>query len=162
MWPRFAVSLALGLAACSEKTPAPAEPQPPTAVPVPADAGAPPVVVSGFDPSGMHLDDDHGYRPAGVAVAAKRPGRPIDVILRSTPPGAMVSVDGASLGPTPTHWAGLADGREHEFVFVLRGHAVARYRFVPITSGVIHATLEPIIEARDAGVPPPEVVPPTN
>ncbi|CAN5716457.1 hypothetical protein BH11MYX1_BH11MYX1_22900 [soil metagenome] len=84
-----------------------------------------------------------------------RPGRPIDVILRSSPPAAEASVDGVAVGPTPAYWSGMADGREHEFVFVLPGHAVARYRFVPITSGVIHARLEAIIEDVDAAVPMP-------
>lgn len=84
---------------------------------------------------------------------SNRPGRPIDVILRSSPPGAEASVDGVGLGPTPAYWNGMADGREHEFVFVLASHAVARYRFVPITSGVIHARLEMISDDVDAGVP---------
>jgi hypothetical protein len=44
----------------------------------------------------------------------------------------------------------------------MRGHAIARYRFVPVSSGVIHGKLDPIHEENDAGVPtpPPEVVPP--
>jgi len=95
--------------------------------------------IPGFDPaSGMHLDDDNPGHPAG----------------------AMAAVDGIQIGITPTYWAGEANGREHEFTFVLDGHATARYRFVPVTSGVIHGHLEPVAEeANDAGVPPPEVVP---
>jgi hypothetical protein len=92
--------------------------------------------------------------------ATNRPGRPIDVILRSTPQLAQAAVDGVPLGPTPAYWSGMADGHEHEFTFVLPGHAVARYRFVPITSGVIHARLEPISDDQtDAGIadPPPGI-----
>ena len=37
---------------------------------------------------------------------------------------------------------------------------VARYRFVPIGSGTVHATLEPILEETDAGVP--ELAPPAD
>ena len=116
--------------------------------------------IPGFDPaSGMHLDDDNPGHPV-----ARKPqthaGHPIDVTLRSSPTGAMAAVDGIQIGITPTYWAGEANGREHEFTFVLDGHATARYRFVPVTSGVIHGHLEPVAEeANDAGVPPPEVVP---
>lgn len=116
----------------------------------------------GVDPSGMHLDDDVGGRPATPQPAPNRPGRPIDVTLRSSPPGARVSVDGQPLGNTPAYWSGLADGHEHEFLFTLPRHAIARYRFVPVSSGVIHARLDPIAEDIDAGVPPPEVVPPRD
>jgi len=81
-----------------------------------------------------------------------RPGRAIDITLRSTPSGALAAVDGTPIGYTPTFWPGESDGREHEFTFVLPGHAVGRYRFVPVTSGVVHARLEPITEEADAGV----------
>jgi len=88
-----------------------------------------------------------------VTIHGGRPSHPIDVILRSTPNGAEAAVDGIPLGPTPAYWNGTADGHEHEFTFVLPGHAVARYRFVPITSGVIHARLERIpSDEIDAGV----------
>jgi hypothetical protein len=109
----------------------------------------------------MHLDDDSGSRiiapPAGHRV-----GRDIEITLRSTPPGARVSVDGAPLGNTPAFCPCKADGREHEFLFTLPGHAIARYRFVPVSSGVIHARLDPIAEEPNAGLPPPEVVPPAQ
>ena len=110
----------------------------------------------------MHVDED--VTPPAVRRRRSRagPGRPIDVTLRSSPPGAQVAVDGTVIGNTPSFWSGNADGREHEFVFTMRGYAIARYRFVPVTSGVIHGRLDPIHEDNDAGVPtpPPEVVPP--
>ena len=38
---------------------------------------------------------------------------------------------------------------------------MARFRFTPITSGIIHPRLEPVTEDIDAGVaPPPEVMAP--
>ena len=151
--------LVIAVAACgSPSSPDPASK--PAPVHAHGDAGVPGITtIHGFDPaSGMHLDEGGGeHRPANVAAA--RTGRPIDVTLRSTPPGAEVAVDGAYLGTTPTYWPGQADGREHEFTFTLPGHAIARYRFVPVTSGVIHARLEPIVEEPDAGVPQSEPEP---
>jgi hypothetical protein len=126
---------------------------------VQSDGGAT-AIVSGLDTSGMHIDEDTAAHPAAPVPGQNRPGRPIDVTLRSSPPGASVSVDGQSVGNTPAFWSGMADGHEHEFLFQLHGHAIARYRFVPVSSGVIHARLDPIAEEPDAGVPPPELVPP--
>ncbi|MGE5185238.1 MAG: PEGA domain-containing protein [Acidobacteriota bacterium] len=118
------------------------------------DAGAPGITkITGFDPaSGMHLDDDTPHSPQPAVVHPAHAGHPIDVTLRSTPPGAQVMVDGTPVGSSPTFWSGQADGSPHEFTFMLPGHAVARYRFVPVTSGVIHARLEPVTEEPDAGV----------
>jgi len=154
-----ALYAAVLVAACSTATP---EPRPaPAAAPIDAsDASvrppAPPRAPSGTG----HLDDDGAPR-AATPPAQGRSSRPIDVILRSTPTEAQVAVDGIVIGATPAYWNGTADGREHEFTFVLPGHAIARYRFVPITSGTIHARLQPVSEDVNAGVPPPEVVPPT-
>ena len=142
------------------------------------DAPLPPPAVDGgaagstaigtFDPaSGLHLDDD-GPLAAGAAQpeigtvlprAKGRPPRPIDVVLRSSPSGARAAVDGTPIGTTPTYWSGDADGREHEFTFVLAKHAVARYRFVPITSGVVHARLDPIADDHPAANLEPLIAP---
>jgi hypothetical protein len=126
------------------------------------DAGVPQVRPTApmADPSGMHLDDDSGSRVI-AAPTGNRQARDIEITLRSSPPGARVSVDGSPLGNTPAFCNCKADGREHEFLFQLPSHAIARYRFVPVTSGVIHARLDPIAEEPAAGVAlPPEVVPP--
>jgi hypothetical protein len=114
-----------------------------------------------IDPD-IHLDEDGERTAQPGPTQPSRSGRLIDITLRSTPPGAQVAVDGRVLGNTPAYWNGTADGREHEFVFTMRGYAIARYRFVPISSGVIHGRLEPTQQETDAGVlaPPPEVVPP--
>jgi hypothetical protein len=159
-----------GLGGCGGHDAAPAATPPPTA---PRDAGAGAgatgvTVVPGFDPaSGMHLDDDAPARPAWHPPAVPRGGgRRLELVLRSTPSGAIAAVDGVEIGTTPTFWAGEFTGREHEFTFVLASHAVARYRFVPITSGIVHARLEKITD-DDGGVPeiprpelPPEPPPP--
>jgi hypothetical protein len=143
-------------AACSDK----ASPQPTPQAPVttPGDAGVRPLGPVPVEPGDvMHLDDDVAKRP--VQTQPPHPGKQIDIILRSTPSSATAFVDGVQVGLTPSYWSGMADGRMHEFTFVLAGHAAARYRFVPISSGVIHARLTPVSEEVDAGVPPPEVVP---
>lgn len=148
------------LAACSgHKADAPeTKPSSPvTFVPGDANAATPPV--SSEPPSGSYGGS------ANVAADSAPPSRerhPIDVTLRSTPPGALVSVDGNPAGTTPAFWAGYADGRPHEFAFSLDRFETARYRFVPVTSGVIHARLDPIAEERDAGVAPPPAVAPVQ
>jgi hypothetical protein len=130
------------IAGCSGKSRAPA----PAAVPMDAPAARPLGPVASDQPAPVR-DDPRRPQPSN------HPAHPIDVILRSTPNGAEAAVDGLPLGPTPAYWSGMADGHEHEFTFVLPGHAVARYRFVPITSGVIHARLERIpSDEIDAGV----------
>ncbi len=153
--------LLLLIACSSSESPRvePAAPPPPLVL----DAGREAVTeVEPFDPSsGLHLDDD-GRRTvtSGDRSRAKnREKRPIDVILRSSPPGARVSVDGAPIGTTPAYWFGDADGREHEFTFVMPRHAMARYRFVPLTSGVVHARLEPVADERHDENLQPEIAP---
>ncbi len=144
-----------------------ATPTAPTPVPVvPIDAAPPGITtIAGYDPaSGMHLDDDGPRGSAHHVDVVKRPGRPIEVTLRSTPAGATAFVDGQPLGPTPAFWQGEANGRDHEFTFTLPHHASARYRFVPITSGVVHARLEPVASddpAAQSKTAVPPVLPPT-
>lgn len=45
----------------------------------------------------------------------------------------------------------MADGRPHEFTFVLPGYAIARYRFIPVRDGIVHGTLSPLKAPPDAG-----------
>ena len=144
------IVVALALAACSDHKQA-APPEPVAAVASSGDAGVRPVPGAASNP-GAHLDDDVGPRPAPPTVVGHRGA--IDITLRSSPSGAMAAVDGVPVGATPTFWNGTADGRPHDFTFTRSGYAFARYRFVPITSGVVHARLEPIGEDGDAGVPP--------
>ncbi len=117
------------------------------------DAGSAGITqLPGYDPAAGHLDDDttgpRSLQPS--TLQPPHPGHPIDVMLRSSPPGATVSVDGVVVGTTPAYWYGAADGREHEFTFVLPGHAVARYRFVPVSNGFIHARLVPVTDKSDS------------
>jgi hypothetical protein len=158
----FVVGLAT-LAGCSgkkDKEPDPKDTTPEVGELVRSDGGIT-AVITDIDPMERHVDEPGTERPIAPQPPANRPGRPIDVTLRSTPPGAQVAVDGSVIGTTPSFWSGMADGREHEFVFTMRGHAIARYRFVPIASGVIHGRLDPIHEERTGSTtPPPEVVPP--
>src|SRR5215469_868870 len=118
------VAMLLVVAGCStkqhESRPAP-PPEHAAEAPAPAPVQPRPV-----EPVAGHLDDDDDPRrtqpvPAGPSHNAK----PIDVMLRSTPSGASAAVDGIVIGTTPAYWNGNADGREHEFTFVLAGHAIA-------------------------------------
>jgi len=105
----------------------------------------------GYDPSAGHLDDDTASRPMQPStLQPPHAGHAIDVMLRSSPPGATASVDGVVVGTTPAYWYGSADGREHEFTFVLPGHAVARYRFVPVSNGFIHARLVAVSDKSES------------
>ncbi len=146
----FRPLLLLTLASCSSKREAPPE------QPAPVDAPAAPrdtiTEIGSTDPN-RFTDPD----PTRRTTAAKhRPSRPIDIILKSSPPGADAAVDGVIVGRTPAYWYGEADGHEHEFTFVMGGHNSARYRFVPIQSGTVHARLDVTSnDIPDAGVPAP-------
>ncbi len=137
---------ALVAVACSTPSAPNASPPQPVAV---QDAGIDGITaIAGHDPAlGHHLDDD-GASVARPPPPRSRPSRPIEIMLRSSPPGALAAVDGVQLGMTPTYWFGEADGKEHEFTFVRRAHAVARYRFVPVQSGLVHARLEPVADGN--------------
>ena len=144
-----ATSLAALIAGCSDHSKHREKSEPPPPAPAPAPA------------SPDHTVPAHPDETPHVAPASPNPRavHPIAVTLRSTPPGATAAVDGTPVGPTPAYWGGDADGHEHEFTFALRGYALARYRFVPVTSGVVHARLDPIAEETDAGVSPAPAVP---
>nr|MBA3542056.1 PEGA domain-containing protein [Deltaproteobacteria bacterium] len=112
------------LAAISACSSTPDAPAPVVAPVVLADAGVDGITTIGaYDPaSGAHLDDDGSGAPV-VRAKATRTGRPIEVTLRSSPPGAEAYVDGVKLGPTPAFWQGEANGRDHEFAFTMKAHA---------------------------------------
>jgi hypothetical protein len=140
--------------------PTPVVEQPPTA----AEASAGITELPTFDPgSDAHLDRDgrDTQAPAAPPRPRGRSGRTLGITLRSTPNGAMAAVDGIPVGPTPTYWEGEFTGAEREFTFALAGHAVARYRFTPITGGVVFGRLEPIAVRPGAALPaiPPPSTP---
>lgn len=122
--------------------------------PAPPDAGMPdaaPAPGPAPPTPAYHLDvgPSTGWSPASEK---KSPPRILRLTLRSTPPGATALVDGVPIGSTPTYWEGPATGKPRNFVFTLPGHNMARYRFVPTTDGVVHATLKKLAaDLPDAG-----------
>ena len=125
-------------------------------VTLPPDAGvgdARPAPVA-TDLGGFHLDT--GGTDVWQPQRDKRnPSRTLRLTLRSSPPGAMAHVDGVPVGATPTYWEGKATGKPRNFVFTRRGYAMARYRFVPVTDGVVHGTLDKLTSPQpDAGPVP--------
>ena len=100
--------------------------------------------------TGMHLDSaTSSYRPSGYPPRPLLPhrsqGKTVELVLRSTPPGAVASIDGKAIGTTPTFWQGIADGRAHEYTFTKKGYSMARYRFVVTQSGVVHGSLAALV-----------------
>jgi hypothetical protein len=138
---------------------APATLVPTDAAVAPPPPPLPPAIVDGgvtalptFDPaSGFHLDDAPVVRTAGRIAARER--KPVQLLLRSTPLGAVAAVDGVIVGRTPVLWEGVLDGQSHDFTFALPGHDLARYKFVPVTSGIVHGTLVKVTDDHDAGMP---------
>jgi hypothetical protein len=162
------LGIVVGAAACSgDDEPAAAPPPPPMpaylvdAAPVEPEALA--TVLPSFDPaSGYHLDEA-GAAPARRAErSAPRERRVLQIMLKSTPSGAIAAVDGKVIGRTPVLWEGDFTGKEREFTFVLPGYAMARYRFVPIQDGFVHGRLEKVSsDLGDGGVPEIPVPRPT-
>lgn len=121
------------------------------------DAGVP--IIDARPPAASSLPDlddyhlDPGTRPTWRPTRPKSaPQHIVHLILRSSPPGAMAHVDGVPIGVTPTYWEGPAHGKPRDFVFTLRGYAMARYRFVPITDGVVYGKLTKLaVVPPDAG-----------
>jgi hypothetical protein len=108
---------------------------------------------AGQDPSSFHLDDPDVEYEVPRRSSRSRRGRQIEIVLRSSPPGAVAAVDGVAIGPTPSLWQGFTDTTPREFTFVLPGYAIARYRFIPTRSGIVHGTLEPIKVEEEPGRP---------
>lgn len=132
--------------ACSSK------PEPPRPEPPPSTEHAP--VPLAVEPPAEVAPEPADQPPERAPARQAQRGRLIEVVLRSSPPGATAAVDGKPIGPTPVYWAGEADGRAREFTFALGGYAPARYRFVPITSGVVHARLEVLADEAEPGAAP--------
>ncbi|MBK9036312.1 MAG: hypothetical protein IPL61_34545 [Myxococcales bacterium] len=104
-----------------------------------------------YDPAaGFALDPDPQPRSGGRGGARDRDRKQVQLLLRSTPIGAIAAVDGVRLGVTPVVWDGDG-GIAHEFTFVLAGHTLARYRFVPVTNGIVHGRL---VKITSDGVTP--------
>ena len=108
------------------------------------------------DPT-MHLDEDDDTAAAEPVTPRARSRRLLEILLRSTPAGATAYVDGRPVGVTPTYWEGEFTGRARDFTFVLPGY-FARYKFVPIQNGIVHARLSPVLSV---GAVPPIPPPPS-
>lgn len=107
-----------------------------------------------YKPGGFHVDDRkvEYHRPQPSRPRARAKARRIYLNLRSTPPGALAFVDGERIGRTPAFWETSVTGKPRDFTFILNGYAMQRYRFVPVTSGTVHAKLERVVdEQADAG-----------
>lgn len=118
------------------------------------DASSAPVLETVIPPpstppqTGTHLDSAGSkYTPLAKSGSATQAtsGQSVQLILRSTPPGATASIDGRVIGVTPTFWSGVTGHVSHEFTFVKKGYSMSRYRFVAVQSGVVHASLSPLI-----------------
>jgi hypothetical protein len=152
----LAGALLSALAGCRDSNAGDRNEAPPTsaeAVPVAIDASiAPPPADAAPPLTGAHLDSlDTTYRPRTTPRPSSKAAT-VQLVLRSSPPGAAASIDGKLVGMTPTFWQGPLDHRPHEYTFVKEGYAVARYRFVATRSGVVHGTLHRLVEGGlDAG-----------
>jgi hypothetical protein len=120
----------------------------------PIDAGTElPEPIPAAPLTGTHLDSASStYQPSQpsnyqprLPLPRKAKGKTIELVLRSTPPGSIASIDGKAIGPTPTFWRGPADGQAHEYTFTKEGYSMARYRFVATQSGVVHGSLSALV-----------------
>jgi hypothetical protein len=147
---------ALGGASCGDDdAPAHAPATQPAISSIDAGAKTAPIAVADAgDTLAYHIDDPTvSYTPRSNRKQGEKQ-RMIELTLRSTPPGATAAVGGVAVGSTPAFWTGPADGRPREFTFVLPGYAMARYRFVPTNSGIVHGTLKRLTaDVPDAGPP---------
>lgn len=91
--------------------------------------------------------------PARQAATAGRSKRTVQLMLRSTPPGATVMIDGEHVGITPAFWEGEVTSKPRDFVFILPGHAIGRYRFVATHDSIVHPSLKKLVKEKpvDAG-----------
>jgi hypothetical protein len=156
-----AILVLAGCAACfgSDDGGGAAAPVPPTVIAPPTGIDAAPGITQlpTFDPNaGLHLDEagDPELPPLRTGSSLTRSRRTVEILLRSSPPGALALVDGEQIGKTPTYWEGEFTGREREFTFVLPGYALARYRFVPIANGIVHAKLDAVLGSGPLPFPP--------
>ncbi len=140
----------------SNESSAAEEPVQPALPQVSPDAQPAPLPSPPAAPLGTHLDGTGAqYNPsAGHAQRLNLAKKTIELTLRSSPPGAIASIDGKRIGITPTFWSGQAGHQSHDFTFVKAGYAMARYRFVATKSGIVHGSLTPLVPS-EAELPVP-------
>ena len=142
-----------------EKKTVPAAETKPSTAPVAAIDAAPPTTTKPeitAPLTGTHLDGaGSAYQPSTprprIVLSKKSEGKAIELVLRSTPPGAIAAIDGKPIGNTPTFWQGTADGQPHEYTFTKNGYSIARYRFVATQSGVVHGSLKALVQPHVTG-----------
>jgi hypothetical protein len=119
-----------------------------------ADRPAPPkpdAAVAVAEPVAQPRFDDPVAPDVPSTSPRTRERRTIQIMLASSPSGALAKVDGAVVGRTPAYWEGDFTGRERVFTFEIPGYTTAIYRFVPIQNGFVHGKLEKIENVIDAG-----------
>jgi hypothetical protein len=154
----------VGLAACrGDDSDAPTRVQTRATAPLPDAAAAaqpPPPAATGTlepepEPEGWLDPMPNAGEPwqPRAPVSSSRPKRTVQLMLRSTPPGATIMIDGEHIGTTPSFWEGEVLTKPRDFVFILPGYAIGRYRFVPTHDSIVHPTLKKLVKEvpPDAG-----------
>ena len=83
--------------------------------------------------------------PAAPAVPA-----PVEVVLDSSPEGALVSADGVAIGTTPMKWQVVPTGKTRTLAFALPGYRREVVDALPAEGLRLRPTLEPVARRRSA------------
>jgi len=83
--------------------------------------------------------------PAAPAVPA-----PVEVVLDSSPEGALVSADGVAIGMTPMKWQVVPTGKPRTLAFALAGYRREVVDALPAEGLRLRPTLEPVARRRSA------------
>ncbi|HXU04078.1 MAG TPA: serine/threonine-protein kinase [Polyangia bacterium] len=116
---------------------APSSSAPQAAAPV-----APAVVV----PAAAFAPAPAAAAPAIVAAAAAP--ATVEIVVDSTPEGAMVDADGIAIGTTPMKWQVVPAGKPRTLTFKLRGYRSEVVDAVPAPGLRLRPTLEPVERHR--------------
>jgi serine/threonine-protein kinase len=106
--------------------------------------------------------------PVVPAAPAAPPAAPatVEVVIDSTPPGALVGADGVAIGTTPMKWQVVATGKPRTLTFTLAGHRREELETIPAPGLRLAPTLERLHERRARGVssarPKPHLAPPDD
>jgi len=83
--------------------------------------------------------------PTAPAVPA-----PVEVVLDSSPEGALVSADGVAIGTTPMKWQVVPTGKTRTLAFALPGYRREVVDALPAEGLRLRPTLEPVARRRSA------------
>lgn len=140
---RWLAFIALVLGCSADEPKAPARDAAPIAVVATVDAAA--------DDTSMAMEPPLAPWSPPPSTAPRPRAPELEVLLRSTPAGAMAFVDGKEIGATPVLWRSRHGDAAREFTFQLPGYSEARYRFIPTQNGIVHATLKRLISKGSSG-----------